>query len=158
VFSPTAATGQLDIIDGLPAKTGLFSTVALHLSVHLPDGRAARLRNTTTRFTGLYNLRRPWEKACLTRRLAAALPAAAFSSGGAGGLGGLLAVLDAGGGAAEAAQGLLDLVPQLLVGEALSSRTAGSGGDPTGALQVKVAAVNLCQWLSEAAGGEGAVV
>ncbi len=47
-------------------------------------------------------------------------------------MGGLLAALDAAGCSDKAAAALLALVPQLLVGEALSSRTAAVGGDLTG--------------------------
>lgn len=74
---------------------------------------------------------RPWEQRRLVQQLAAAVPALALSSG-IGGMLAALAVLDAAGGAADAAQALLTAVPPLLVAEALSSRTAGSGGNPSG--------------------------
>ena len=51
---------------------------------------------------------RPWERLYLTRRLAAALSAAALNPGGPGAMLGLLAALDAAGGAAEVGCGELN--------------------------------------------------
>lgn len=74
---------------------------------------------------------RPWEQRCLVQHLAAALPQLALACH-PGALLGCLALLDAAGAAADGARALLAVAPQLLVAEALSSRTAGSGGDPSG--------------------------
>jgi hypothetical protein len=74
----------------------------------------------------------PWKQRCLAQRASAALPGLALASG-PGALQGCLALLDAAGGAADAVGALLAAVPRLLVAEALSSRTAGSGGDSSGA-------------------------
>lgn len=71
----------------------------------------------------------PWKQRCLARRASAAGLALAS---GPGALQGCLALLDAAGGATDAVGALLAAVPRLLVAEALSSRTAGSGGNPSG--------------------------
>jgi hypothetical protein len=94
-------------------------------------GQPAQIRTLPGLLAAAARLR-PWQQRCLAQQASAALPELALAASPASLLG-CLALLDAAGGAADAVRALLAAVPRLLVAEALSSRTAGRGGNPTGA-------------------------